>query len=402
MTTTALESAENEKGAGIGPRDKLYNTPLAYLRAFIIVLVVAHHSVMAYHIILTEPLASSLADHLGSMQAISPVIDAQRSGMLSLFAAFNDGFFMPLLFFVSGLFVWNSLRRKGRLDYFRDRLLRLGLPLVLMVALRPLTYYATYLQLGGDGGLADFWQQWSSIEWRGGPIWFLEVLLVFDALVVLASFQSPGLPRTSKPMESGLVQSPMKFYVGLVLLSVLAYVPISVAYGSFFWVQIGPADVQINRVFLYAVYFGMGIFFGAHGLERTFIGPDSALARRWALWSVAGLVAFVIHLVTSLGAAHEILKGCSFVLSCATISMGFLALFLNFAQTPRNLFDSLFDNCYGIYVIHYGVVGWMSYILLDAEMPAVAKWSIVFAASMVICWGATAAIRRIPGVARVL
>jgi hypothetical protein len=381
---------------------KKYNTPLAYLRAFIILLVVAHHSVMAYHVILTEPLASSLADHLGSIQAISPVIDVQRSGMLSLFAALNDNFFMALLFFVSGLFVWNSLGRKGRLDYFRDRLLRLGVPLALMVALRPLTYYATYLQTGGDAGVADFWQQWSAIEWRGGPIWFLEVLLAFDVLVVLAAGLKRDRGGARDSMQSDVVQRPIKFFLALVLLSTVAYVPISIAYGSFFWVQIGPAQVQMNRVFLYGAYFLMGIFFGGHGIERTFLVADSALARRWALWTVAGLVAFVINLTTSLSGAHEILISCLYVLSCATISMAFLALFLRFAQTQRKVFDSLFDNCYGIYVIHYGVVGWMSYVLLGTQLAAATKWAIVFAASLAICWGATAAIRRIPGVARVL
>ena len=152
-------------------QNKQYNTPLAYLRTFIIVLVVAHHATMAYHVILPEPIASSLSEHLESIQAISPIIDEQRSVVLSIFASFNDNFFMPLLFLLSGLFVWHSLQHKGGLTFTRDRLIRLGLPLGLMVVLRPLTYYPTYLQTGGGAGLADFWQQWSSIEWRGGPIW---------------------------------------------------------------------------------------------------------------------------------------------------------------------------------------------------------------------------------------
>jgi hypothetical protein len=54
--------------------------------------------------------------------------------MLSLFTALNDNFLRALLFFVSGLFVWNSIGRKKRLDYFRDRLLRRGVPLGLTVA----------------------------------------------------------------------------------------------------------------------------------------------------------------------------------------------------------------------------------------------------------------------------
>ena len=402
MTTSITDTLGGDSGTPIELGARQYNTPLAYLRAFIIVLVVAHHAVMAYHIVLTEPLASSLADHLGSIHAISPVVDVQRSGMLSLFAALNDNFFMALLFFVSGLFVWKGLRRKGPLNYLRDRLIRLGVPLALMVALRPLTYYATYLQTGGDAGLADFWQQWSAIEWRGGPIWFLEVLLGFDFLIVLVAGLRPNLGNSLTSTPLGVAVHPVKFFVVLVLLSAVASVPITNAYGSFFWLQVGPAQVQIDRVFLYAVYFLMGILLGAYGVERTFLVPDSALARRWGVWSVAGLVAFVINLVTSLSGAHPILISFFYAFSCATISLAVLALFLRFAQTKRRVFDSLFDNCYGIYVIHYGVVGWMSYAVLGSQMPAAAKWSIVFTASLAICWGATAAMRRVPGVRRVL
>lgn len=40
----------------------------------------------------------------------------------------NDTFFMPLLFFVSGLFVWRSLERKGVAGFLLGRLTRLGIP----------------------------------------------------------------------------------------------------------------------------------------------------------------------------------------------------------------------------------------------------------------------------------
>src|SRR5947199_6371836 len=40
----------------------------------------------------------------------------------------TDSFFMAMFFFLSGLFVWTGLARKGPLNYLRDRLLRLGLP----------------------------------------------------------------------------------------------------------------------------------------------------------------------------------------------------------------------------------------------------------------------------------
>jgi len=66
-----------------------------------------------------------------------------------LIVALNETFSMSLLFFVSGLFVWQSLARKGAWKYFGDRQKRLGLPLVIGVMfLIPLTYYPAQLEVG--------------------------------------------------------------------------------------------------------------------------------------------------------------------------------------------------------------------------------------------------------------
>jgi len=401
-STHASGSEHIEKLVQQDTSGKQYNTPLAYLRTFIIVLVVAHHAAIPYHVIVPESVASSLSEHLQSIHAISPVNDEQRSGMLSLFAAFNDNFLMALLFLLSGLFVWDSLQRKGKFVFFRDRLIRLGLPLAVMVVLRPLTYYTTYLQTGGNAGLSDFWQQWSSIEWRGGPLWFLEVLLAFNIIVVLATGLKTNTSGLFKGTQSDLPFRPVKGLVLIVLLSAVAYIPMSVIYGSFFWLQCGPAQIQITRLFLYAVYFLVGISFGAYGIQRTFLVPNSKLARRWVIWTVAALASFLINFSISISGANEILVGFLYVFSCATISFAFLAIFLRFAQRQRRTFDSLFQNSYGIYVIHYGIVSCLSYALLGAQLPAMAKWSIVFTSALALCWGAIAVVRRIPGVARVI
>jgi hypothetical protein len=322
--------------------------------------------------------------------------------MLSLFAAFNDSFLMALLFLISGLFVWNSLQSKGRWVFLRDRLIRLGLPLAAMVLLRPLTYYTTYLQTGGDGGLSDFWQQWSAIEWRGGTIWFLEVLLIFNIVLVLAAALRLDISGLLERMRSGRPFQLARSFVFLVLLSALAYVPISAAYGPFFWLQCGPAQIQMNRLLLYAVYFLVGVFFGAVGIDRTFLVPRSGLARRWLIWTLAALPVFLISVTLMVRSTNQILNGCFYILACATISFAFLAIFLRFAGKQRKVFDSLFHNSYGIYVIHYGVVSGLSYALLGAQLPAMAKWLIVFPSALALCWGAIAVIRRIPGVARVI
>jgi fucose 4-O-acetylase-like acetyltransferase len=93
-----------------------------YLRAFAIILVLFVHAALAYttaaFINFENPIASS-----------NPVVNAQRWIGFDAIVAFNETFLMPLLFLVSGMFVWQSLAKKGACRYFKDRLKRLGLPL---------------------------------------------------------------------------------------------------------------------------------------------------------------------------------------------------------------------------------------------------------------------------------
>jgi glucan biosynthesis protein C len=74
-----------------------------HLRGFIVALVVLHHAVLAY-------CRFSHTDHRHYLLSTAPVVDAQRWGGLDMLATLSDSFFMPLMFLLSGLFVWRGLR----------------------------------------------------------------------------------------------------------------------------------------------------------------------------------------------------------------------------------------------------------------------------------------------------
>src|SRR4030081_3087833 len=77
-------------------------------RTCITLLVLLHHSVVNY-------------THFGSG-------DRMRWLGFDLVVLFNDSFFMAFMFFISGLFVRDSLTRKGPATFLRDRAWRLGIP----------------------------------------------------------------------------------------------------------------------------------------------------------------------------------------------------------------------------------------------------------------------------------
>ena len=82
-------------------------------RTFITLLVLVHHSVINY-------------THFGSG-------DRSRWLGFDLVVLFNDSFFMACMFFISGLFVRDSLVRHGPASYLGQRAWRLGVPFLLSI-----------------------------------------------------------------------------------------------------------------------------------------------------------------------------------------------------------------------------------------------------------------------------
>src|SRR5208282_1064201 len=103
-----------------------------------------------------------------------------------LFCAWQDVYLMSLMFFLSGLFVWQSLTRKGEWTFLRDRGLRLGLPYVFgILVLMPIAFYPSYRVTTDDPSIASYWHDWLSLPfWPNGQLWFLWQLLALNVIVV--------------------------------------------------------------------------------------------------------------------------------------------------------------------------------------------------------------------------
>src|SRR5882762_10441639 len=82
-------------------------------RTFIILLVLLHHSVVNY-------------TYFGSG-------DKMRWLGFDLVVLFNDSFFMACMFFISGLFVHDSLARRGPGNFLTSRAWRLGVPFAISI-----------------------------------------------------------------------------------------------------------------------------------------------------------------------------------------------------------------------------------------------------------------------------
>ena len=411
VNLVATPSATTEVSA---PR---YNYAMGYLKAAIVALVVAHHAMLAYHPA-APPIPASLLAQPRVWQTY-PIVDSHRAVWAAIFATFNDIFMMALMFLVSGLFVWKSLRRKGGAAYLRDRWVRLGLPFIVVAAIiAPMSYYPTYLQVAGHGGFGDFVRDWVALgRWSAGPVWFTWVLLVFDCAAVLLYCLAPGWGEALDRLTQSAWDRPQRFAARLIAATAALYFPVALVAGPFNWASWGPFWFQTSRILLYFVYFLVGVGAGAWGLERGLTAPDGQLARHWRVWIRWAVLAFFAYaLALQAAVSHSIpqnwqegLRSWSwvaslalFAVSCAVSSFAFLAIFIRFADKRMPLLESLNRNSYGIFLVHFVFVSWLGYFMLGFAMPAIVKFVFVFAGSLALSWGATICLRRIPGVARVV
>jgi glucans biosynthesis protein C len=381
------------------------------LRAIVILLVLAFHSVLAYLDFL--PHRPFAFDDPPFLWRAFPIVDDQRWLGFDLFCAWLDVFLMSFFLLLSGLFAWPSLSRKGARAFLADRVLRLGLPFAaVVILLMPLAQYPTYLQSAADPGIADYWRHWRHLPlWPSGPVWFLWILLVGDMLaaglyqLLAVARRHDCVPRLS----SSARQHPARFLGALVLASAVAYVPLALVFGPSDWAQRGPFSFQLSRPLHYAVYFLAGVAIGACGIERGLLAPDGPLARRWRRWLSAAVLLFGLWAGTTAltlpGPApfgFQVVSDLSFVLACFVSCFAVLAAAVRFAGIRRPVLDSLKANAYGMYLIHYVFVVWLQYALLPVGLPAVVKGAIVFGGTLLLSWTATAASRRVPAIAQII
>jgi surface polysaccharide O-acyltransferase-like enzyme len=400
MTSISHNAAAAEVRAA--PKAKARNAALDRSRTFITMLVLIHHSVIAY-------------TYYGHT-------DRQSFLGFDGVVLFNDSFFMSAMFFLSGLFVWPSLQRKGSGWFLRDRWWRLGLPfIVAALILMPVAYYAVSLRYHPEIGFVEFW--WTTVTvgpWPSGPAWFVWVLLALDVIAAVVYRAAPGLVEAIGRLSQASFARPGLFFWALLIGSVVVYVPAVLYFGASRWFAIGPVAIQASRMLLYLLYFFAGVGIGTVRFDQGLLAADGGMARRWPVWLAATIVSYgcIIALVY---VRHSLLPdldhpplwwrtayALAFVSYSAAQTFNILALFLRFDNEGSSILDPLRDSAYGIYLIHYVPVLWLQYALYDIslapvmQLTAVIKAIIVFVLTLASSWAATAALRKLPGATHVL
>src|SRR6266536_1640814 len=166
-----------------------------------------------------------------------PMKAATESPVATVFIAFGATWGMPLLFVVSGMGIWYSLRSRGVGAFARERVRRLLIPLLTgLVALVPLQVYLGSRRAGDTSSYAAFYARFWDVQpslnfpfvvgaapgtgvFEVGHLWFLVCLLAFS-LVLLPGFAWLRRPRGMRLVEqlAGLLARPGAVFLLALLL----------------------------------------------------------------------------------------------------------------------------------------------------------------------------------------
>jgi hypothetical protein len=325
-------------------------------------------------------------------------------GISIWFGYLCNTFFMYMLFLLSGYFVPRSVHKKGIAHYLKDRLRRIGIPFLVGLLL---INNASWLlgRLSPSSPLAEL--PWSEIPFnRVGVLWFLVVLFVFDLLYCawVALRGDRFSVNTSVPtpqLRSWLISA-----------VVLAILEVVLATRTDLWAALrrSPLDglgYQGMHIFTYAFLFFLGCKASFHRwLERL----NTHLIVRWFRFSVAlALCLLAISLVLTFNGSMTSESGKLSLLGALLnpfIGWGMVAYLLLWFQRNENhcgqwLATAGVDS-FGAYIIHPLVL----VVLLETiGFIGLNHWLIALSASAIgimISFGISHQLRRIPSVARII
>jgi hypothetical protein len=368
---------------------------LDYLKSFITVLVIAHHASLAYT-------TFAWFDSTAYIQSTAPIVDNKRWIGMDVFENFNDIFFMFLMFFIGGIFLVKSMEKKGMATFLKDRVKRLFIPfLFLGTPLMLLAYFPAYYTAYGKLSLSCYLADFFTVEsWPPGPPWFIGILFVFNLILgITYPFLKPVFQRWSNSI-CYFTNRPITLFTVLFCITFTFYVPFAYFLGEGKWVSFGPLDFQLSRLAAYFCYFLLGAVAGMSDFENHIFSLHSRLVVQWKYFLLLSLVfysALTYHNITDIlgqfvdnGSMPELaawmIYYTLYVGSCTASCIGFTGMFRALVKKSCPLWNSLSQNAYLIYLLHYIFVVWIQFFLLQCEVSAGLKFMIVFVLSLSASW----------------
>jgi glucans biosynthesis protein C len=408
-----VEATQQSPGAGAGARGKPA-PPAAkssrlffidYLRAFLIILVIMLHLAFTY--------GSSI-----NLWYYHDTTNALTAGLVTSLIGIGQAFCLGLFFLISAYFAPGAYDRKGAGPFLRDRLVRLGLPLLIYDSL--INPFVVYIAAGFPGSYWQFYTHYL-LSLRGigqGPVWFIEALLFFAMFYILwrvcSTWWSHALPRMTTPTRSitsarrhpyPTTGAMLLYIVGLALITFVIRIWLPVGW----WFQ--PLNLMFAEFPQYISMFILGLIAYRCGwLTRI---PD-AVGKRWFWVALIDLLFFVLIFVLNgiwggsidyfLGGLHwQALVYASWeAIMGVAMCTGLLVFFRKHLNRPGRVWNFLSANAYAAYIFHPVILVGLAYSLHTVALYPLLKFGIAVIIAVPLCFLASLVIRKIPFANRVL
>lgn len=366
------------------------------LRVFLIILVILHHLSITY------------GSGLGSWyyrDSSSPLTQI----VFSLFIIVNQGYFMGLFFLISGYFSAPALDRKGWQRFIKDRLIRLGIPLVIFTTLiNTVPLYISAITEGNwSMGYGNFVLMYlKNMDYTTGPMWFIETLLIMSIVYAAgkaiwdrARKHLPAKAVTSRPLTHKVV-------LGFVATMAVALFIIRI----FFPTGITWHNWELGFFPQYVFMFAAGIL----AYRNNWLPNLSAkISKTWTIIAVVSILALLPILLVgggtdNLDAYNGGITGPSALsciwtaVYCVSMSILLLDVFRKRIDVQGRLGKLLSQNAYTVYIIHAPVIVYLAYLARGILIDPFIKFFVMAVPAVILCFAISHLIRRIPLTDKVL
>jgi len=342
-------------------------------------------------------------------------------GYMSVPLTWHNGtvqaFSMGLFFLISGYFTPGSYDRKGPRRFFKDRLLRLGIPILCYdFVIGPLMAYplmqAVALEQGSTlqfvGSYPEFLSGYYSRFHVGtGPLWFVEALLIFAGFYVLWRLFAKTL---ACPVQDG-GKVPSNLIIALFALALSA-----VTFIVRIWLPIGwsfePLNFQFPFFPQYICMFVVGIIaYRRNWLVRI---PD-AMGKLWICIALLLILILFPALFVLGGALHGNVSAFmgGFHWQCfgyaaweqftgVAVIIALLFLFRKWLNRQGSVSKAMSASAYTAYIIHAPVVVLVTLAMRNISLYPLLKFALAVLIAVPLCFALGNFIRQLPLARRIL
>ncbi len=313
---------------------------------------------------------------------------------------------LGLFFLLGGYFTPNSYDRKGVRSFWKERLIRLGIPLlVYIVLINPIMIYTLsllrippwstkpklqkpFLEYYFSSFLS--WEDFINFLTFAGPLWFLLVLLIFTAIYTLwRQVAKLNLVQRKIPNEFFIPR-----YIYLLLLAI--------GLGCFtflvrvvFPIDVRPLGIPWGQLTQYFMMFSIGVICVRY---FWFEKMSNKQAKIWVITLITSIIliylAFFIGLVMDIdfivfsGGANLFAFLFALVdnVVCMAVIFVLIKVFYTKFNKQRPILQNLSTSAYHMYLIHPPVLVAISLIPLSLDFYPIIKLAFVFPLTVIVCY----------------